>query len=277
MRNISRVGTGTALAKAPPTTTLPLPLPRFTADELDDVDHSKTTKLDEVTLRRGKLPTVEQIAKYREVRARRMGGAVADALKESRIDCEVAQYVLERWAAGWGCRHGSSTSGSGLHVPWKDAPQHSIRAFDPEARRSGPKVAGLPAHAQCHPRHLRDTQPHRATGATRGRGAATAPRRASAAIAAERAAPQEMAKESEASRFDLIEPDPQADPLLLFAPGKPARQPQRCAQRQSHPRIAKPAAAPRRPAIEVVDAEMDGLSQSVDIRCAVRASFERRC
>ena len=89
-----------AIVGSPPTSA---ELPRFTADELDDVDHSRTTKLDQATLRRGKLPTVEQIAKYREVRAKRLGDStIASALKESRIDCEVAQHVLERWASGLG-------------------------------------------------------------------------------------------------------------------------------------------------------------------------------
>ena len=82
---------------------IPAELPRFTADELDDVDHTAMTKLDQATLRRGRLPTVEQIAKYREVRAKRLGDStIASALKESRIDCEVAQHVLERWASGLG-------------------------------------------------------------------------------------------------------------------------------------------------------------------------------
>jgi 5-formaminoimidazole-4-carboxamide-1-beta-D-ribofuranosyl 5'-monophosphate synthetase len=73
-----------------------LPLPRFTADELDDVDHSKTMKLDEVTLRRGKLPTVEQIAKYREVRARRTG-ATSQSMRDSfRASATVPPVRLAR-------------------------------------------------------------------------------------------------------------------------------------------------------------------------------------
>ena len=56
--------------------TQPTPLPRFTADELDDVDHSATTTQDSAILKRGKLPTVEAIGKYREVMAKRNGTVI---------------------------------------------------------------------------------------------------------------------------------------------------------------------------------------------------------
>jgi hypothetical protein len=78
-------------------------------------------------------------------------------------------------------------------------------------------------------------------------------------LAAERAAqPQEMAKESEVSRFDLIEPDPHADPAASIRAweARQAAAKVRPMQSQQGP------AAPRRPAIEVVDVEVDGLSRS---------------
>jgi hypothetical protein len=246
------VGTGTKPAQTEAITTWPLPLPRFTTDELDDVDHSKTTKLDEVTLRRGKLPTVEQIAKYREVRARRTGGSVTDALKESRIDCEVAQYVLERWAGGlgdelalWLLRAVGKYTRSDLRF--------TQRSVDELAQCELTHEAGSIETAEPSPTVQRERQE-----AEERRQRLTELQQQ---LAAERAAqPQEMSKESEASRFDLIEPDPQADPAASIRAWE-ARQ--AAAKRGKAKAVAmpvKPAAVPRRPAIEVVDAE-EGLSR----------------
>lgn len=259
------VGTGAKPAQTEAITTSPLPLPRFTADELNDVDHSKTTKLDEVTLRRGKLPTVEQIAKYREVRARRTGGAVADALKESRIDCEVAQYVLERWAGGLGDADTVLLlRAAGCIVPLKDAPQHSIRAFDPKQgevdRRSQDFLRTHNTTLDTSEKPSPTVQRERQEAEERRQRLVELRQR----LAAERAAqPQEMAKESDAvSRFDLIEPDPQADPSASICAREARQAAAKVRPTVAIPRIAKPAAAPRRPAIEVVDAEVDGLSRS---------------
>ena len=80
-----------------------------------------------------------------------------------------------------------------------------------------------------------------------------------AQIAAERATaqPQDAA---EPSRFDLIEPDPHADPTASIRAWE-ARQ---AAAKREKAKVAampvKPVAVPRRPAIEVVNAE-DGLSR----------------
>jgi len=250
--------------------TLPLPtqpplLPRFTADELDDVDHSKTTKLDEVTLRRGKMPTVEQIAKYREVRAKRSGGTVADALKESRIDCEVAQYVLERWAGGLGDADTVLLlRAAGCIVPLQEAPKYSIRAFDP---KQGEVDRRSQDFLRTHNATL-DTSEKPSPLVQRERQEAEARRQRLAELrqrlAAERATqPQEMAKENDAvSRFDLIEPDPQADPAASIRAWEARQAATKVRPTAALPRIAKPATTPRRPAIEVVDAEVDGLSRS---------------
>ena len=186
----------------------PAALPRFTTDELDDVDHSRTTKLDQATLRRGKLPTVEQIAKYREIRAKRTGGTVADALKESRIDCEVAQYVLERWAGGLGdgevliCITNVHCSLNSLEVRWGKMvdvlPTTLIVALLEKQKvttldtTEPPDTAAQQARQQAEERRQRLAQ-------------------VQAQIAAERATAQPQI-EAEPSRFDLIEPDPQADP-----------------------------------------------------------------
>lgn len=267
-RATRQVLTGPAIgidtAKASPITTLPLPLPRFTVDELDDVDHSKTTKLDEITLRRGKLPTVEQIAKYRVVRARRTGGAVADALKESRIDCEVAQYVLERWAGGLGDADTVLLlRAAGCIVPLKDAPQHSIRAFDP---KQGEVDRRSQDFLRTHNTTL-DTSEKPSPTAQRERQEAEERRQRLAELrqrlAAERAAQaQETAKEGEVSRFGLIEPDPQADPAVSIRAWEARQAAAKVRPVAVPPRIVKPATAPRRPAIEVVDADVDGLSRS---------------
>jgi hypothetical protein len=260
-RQISQVIIGVDTAKAPPITTLPLPLPRFTADELDDTDHSKTTKLNEVTLRRGKLPTVEQIAKYREVRAKRTGGTVANALKESRIDCEVAQYVLERWAGGLGDadtvlllhRCCDVPAEVGCCPPPFDPKQGEVDQRSQDFLRT--HNAALDTSEKPSPTVQRERQE---AEERRQRLAALRQR-----LAAERAAQlQETAKESAASRFDLIEPDPHADPAASIRAWEARQAAAKVRPVAAPPRIAKPAAAPRRPAIEVVDAEVDGLSRS---------------
>ena len=226
------------------------PLPRFTADELDDVDHSKTTKLDEVTLRRGKLPTVEQIAKYREVRAKRTGGAVADALKESRIDCELAQYVLERWAGGLGDDLARILYVETRYLDNKQDIDKRASWFLSQARPA------LDTSEKPSPTVQRERQ----EAEERRQRLAELRQR----LAAERAVqPQEMAKESgTVSRFDLIEPDPEADPAASIRAWEARQAAAKVRPVAVSPRIAKPAAAPRRPTIEIVDAEVDGLSRS---------------
>ncbi|TXH45459.1 MAG: hypothetical protein E6Q97_31570 [Desulfurellales bacterium] len=226
----------------------PAALPRFTTDELDDVDHSRTTKLDQATLRRGKLPTVEQIAKYREIRAKRTGGTVADALKESRIDCEVAQYVLERWAGGLGDAEAKIL----VEKVWR------MLIFETKAIDTFVEVENAITQTTL------DTTEPPDTAAQQARQQAEERRRrlaqVQAQIAAERATaqPQEV---SEPRRFDLIEPDPHADPTTSIR----AWEAHQAAAKQEKAKVAampaKSTAAPRKPAIEVVDAETDGLSR----------------
>lgn len=222
-------------------------LPRFTADELDDVDHSRTTKLDQAALRRGKLPTVEQIAKYREVRAKRTGGTVAEALKESRIDCEVAQYVLERWASGLGDEESLALIVVAVAPPvltfpteWIDARVHAKLSLSTLDTTEPPDTAAQQARRQAEERRQRLAQ-------------------VQAQIAAERATAQPQ-DATEPGRFDLIEPDPQADPTASIRAWE-ARQ---AAAKREKAKVAampaKPTTVPRRPAIEVVNAE-EGLSR----------------
>jgi hypothetical protein len=70
------------------------------------------------------------------------------------------------------------------------------------------------------------------------------------------------AKDDVTSRFDLIEPDPQADPAASVRAWEARQAAAKVRPVAAPPRIVKPAAAPRRPTIEVVDAEVDGLSRS---------------
>jgi len=239
------------------------PLPRFTTDELDDVDHSKTTKLDEVTLRRGKLPTVEQIAKYREVRARRTGGAVADALKESRIDCEVAQYVLERWAGGLG----------DAQVPWLIATAEGTGRLPDSYARS---VIDERVQNELRKRDTLDTSEKPSPTVQRERQEAEDRRqrlaRLSEQLRTERAANVET-NEAEPNRFDLLEPDPTVDPAesirawetrRVTAAAAAAAASRKVGQESRQPaqptQVEKPPAPKPRPAILVVDAEKDGLT-----------------
>jgi hypothetical protein len=270
------VGMGVKQAQTEVITTLPLPLPRFTADELDDTDHSKTTKLNEVTLRRGKLPTVEQIAKYREVRAKRTGGSVADALKESRIDCEVAQYVLERWAGGLGDadtvlllhRCCDVPAEVGCCPPPFDPKQGEVDQRSQDFLRT--HNAALDTSEKPGPAVQRKRQE------VEGRRQRLAELRQR--LAAERAVqPQEMAKESEVSRFDLIEPDPQADPAASICAWEARQAAAKVRHTAAPSRIAKPAAALRRPAIEVVDAEADGLSRVEIVTALFGRALNGRC
>ena len=262
------VGTGAKSAQTEVSTTPPLPLPRFTADELDDVDHSKTTKLDAVTLRRGKLPTVEQIAKYREVRARLPQSIGHRTIRAPGIDCEVAQYVLERWAGGL-----------------DNTAAHKLIAWVVETTDVGLGLFVCSAEARAqqwidHHSPTLDTSEKPSPIAQRERQEAEERRQRLAELrqrlAAERAAqPQEMAKENDAmSRFDLIEPDPQADPSASIRAWE---------ARQAAAKV-RPAAAPpsivkalRGPAIEVVDAEVDGLSRSEAFTALFGRALNGRC
>ena len=81
-----------------------------------------------------------------------------------------------------------------------------------------------------------------------------------AQIAAERATTQPQ-EATEPSRFDLIEPDPQADPTTSIRAWEARQAAAKRAQAAVATMPAKPAAVPRKPAIEVVDAESDGLSR----------------
>ena len=254
----------------------PTALPRFTADELDDVDHTAMTKLDQATLRRGRLPTVEQIAKYREVRAKRTGGTVADALKESRIDCEVAQYVLERWAGGLGDDEAHAVMrAAGCVVPLKGG-EKSLRAFDPT---QGDVDKRARFFLDSHGATL-DTSEKPSLTVQRERQEAEERRQrlaqVQAQIAAERATaqPQDV---SEPSRFDLIEPDPQADPAASIRAWEARQVAAKRARAAVATMPAKPAAVPRKPAIEVVDAESDGLSRGEVLAALLGRAMHEGC
>lgn len=220
----------------------PGPLPRFTADELDDVDHSQSTKLDSAPLKRGKLPTAEQISKYREVMAKR-SGTVTEALKASGIDCEVAQYVLERWAGGL-----SDIQAYGLIVAIVDrAASHVTRAaIDARARvwltdkRPALDIAEPTDDSAQRQREEREAQRQRMAALQ-------------AQLAAERAA-RTAEPQPEPTRFDLLECDPKADPAASIAAWE-ARQ-KRNTVRPMPQSLPQP--GHRRP-FEVVDAEAGGL------------------
>lgn len=251
-----------------PTPPRPGPLPRFTTDELDDVDHSKTTKLDEVTLRRGKLPTVEQIAKYREVRARRTGGAVADALKESRIDCEVAQYVLERWAGG--------LSDGEAEIICDEA--YGAVSF------TRADIAKRLSHWFAIIRPTLDTSEPADTAAQRQR-AEAAERKARMAALQAQLAKERAAREAELveepTRFSLLEVDEAADPSKSIEAWKAQRAAnERRARSTVRPVTAttpEPTPAPRRKPFEVVDAQADGLSGGAAFAVLLSRAMNQNC
>ena len=94
-----------------------------------------------------------------------------------------------------------------------------------------------------------------------------------AQIAAERATaqPQDV---SEPSRFDLLEPDPQADPAASIRAWEVR---QVAAKREKAKVPVKPVAVPRRPAIEVVDAETDGLSRGEVLAALLGRAMHEGC
>lgn len=246
----------------------PAPLPRFTADELDDVDHSATTTQDSATLKRGKLPTVEAIGKYREVMSKR-NGTVAEAVKASGIDCEVAQYVLERWSGGlsddlclWLLR--------AVGKYCRPGQQFTQRRIDELAQQ---ELADRPAL---------DTSEPVDTTAQRQRAEATERQARMAALQAQ------LAKEragrvaepiEEPSRFALLEVDEAADPTRSIEAWKTQRAALKKAS-TARPVTApapQPTPAPRRKAFEVVDAQAEGLSGGAVFAVLLSRAMNQNC
>jgi len=99
-----------------------------------------------------------------------------------------------------------------------------------------------------------------------------------AQIAAERATaqPQDAA---EPSRFDLIEPDPKADPAASIRAWKGRQAAVKSQSRPSPcPTAAMPETRPRvAPAIDVVDAEADGLSRGDVVLAPLGRAMNRAC
>ena len=211
--------------------------------ELDDVDHSQSTKLDR-PLKRGKLPTASQIGKYREVMAKRSGTA-AEALKASGIDCEVAQYVLERWTGGlsdettlWLLRDVGKYCRPGLflleHARIDELAEQAIKR---------PALDIAEPTDDSAQRQLEERE------AQRRRMAAL-----QAQLAAERAA-RTVEPQPEPTRFDLLECDPKADPAVSIAAWE-ARQ-----KRSTVRPMPMPEPQPWSHCLpfEIVDAEAEGL------------------
>ena len=213
--------------------------------ELDDVDHSQSTKLDSTPLKRGKTPTAEQIGKYREVMARRSGTA-AEALKASGINSEVAQYVLDRWAGGLSDKEALWTiivaEGSGTLASSIDR-----ATIDERVRR-----ARKPALDTSEPTDDTARRQREEREAQRLRMAAL-----QAQLAAERTA-RTVEPQPEPNRFDLLECDPKADPAASIAAWE-ARQKRSTVRQMPQPQPQPlPLPAPRK-LIAVVDAEAEGL------------------
>jgi hypothetical protein len=223
----------------------PEPLPRFTADELDDVDHSQSTKLDSAPLKRGKLPTISQIGKYREVLAKR-SGTVTEALKASGIDCEVAQYVLERWAGGLSDKEALWTiiAAEGVGTLASSIDRVTIDERVQQARKTTLDIAEPTDNSAQRQREEREAQRLRMAALQ-------------AQLAAERAA-RTVEPQSEPNRFDLLECDPKADPAVSIAAWE-ARQKRSTVRLMPKPQPQpQPLPAPCR-LFEVVDAEAEGL------------------
>jgi len=257
----------------------PAPLPRFTADELDDVDHSATTTQDSATLKRGKLPTVEAIGKYREVMAKR-NGTVAEAVKASGIDCEVAQYVLERWAGGLSDRAAGQLLLCIEHFATLQAKQSSERTIKKSmldkvcrewlSRQAATLDTSEPADTTA--------QRQRAEAAERQARMATLQTQLAKERAARIAEPQE-----EPSRFSLLEVDEAADPARSIEAWKAQRAALKSASVvrpvavPAPQPIPAPQPSPRRKAFEVVDAQADGLSGTAALAVLLGRAMNGGC
>lgn len=256
---------GSTVTVSPTTGHVETPLPRFTDDELDDVDHSATTTQDSATLKRGKLPTVEAIGKYREVMAKR-NGTVAEAVKASGIDCEVAQYVLERWAGGLSDREAEIICDKAYGAV-------SFTRAD---------IAKRLSHWFAIIRPTLDTSEPADTAAQRQR-AEAAERKArmaalQAQLAKERAA-RIAEPEPELSRFALLEVDEAADPSKSIEAWKAQRAAnERRARNTVRPvTVTSPPPAPKRKPFEVVDAQADGLSGGAAFAVLLSRAMNQNC
>ena len=254
-----------AAARANTPTAKPTPLPRFTADELDDVDHSATTTQDSATLKRGKLPTVEAIGKYREVMAKR-NGTVAEAVKASGIDCEVAQYVLERWAGGLSDREAKIICDEAYGAV-------SFTRAD---------IAKRLSHWFAIIRPTLDTSEPADTAAQRQRAEAAERKVRMAALQAQLAkerAARIAEPEPELSRFALLEVDEAADPSKSIEAWKAQRAAnERRARNTVRPvTVTSPPPAPKRKPFEVVDVEADGLSGGAAFAVLLSRAMNQNC
>jgi hypothetical protein len=234
-----------------------------------------TTTQDSATLKRGKLPTVEAIGKYREVMAKR-NGTVAEAVKASGIDCEVAQYVLERWASGVSDRETARL----LSTLYPSAYQISI----PPHTLSRDAVDTLVRNALCRP--TLDTSEPADTAAQRQR-AEAAERQArmaalQAQLAKERAARIAEPLE-EPTRFALLEVDEAADPARSIEAWKAQRErlasyaQRKAIEYANRPLPPPPPPAPRRKPFEVVDAQTDGLSGTTALAVLLGRAMNGGC
>lgn len=256
---------GSTVTVPPTTGHVETPLPRFTADELDDVDHSATTTQDSAILKRGKLPTVEALGKYREVMARR-NGTVAEAVKASGIDCEVAQYVLERWAGG--------LSDSETEIICDEA--HGAASFtraDIDKRLSRWFAIIRPTLDTSEPA---DTAAQRQRAEAAERKARMAALQAQ--LAKERAA-RIVEPQEEPTRFSLLEVDEAADPSKSIEAWKAQRAAnERRARNTVRPvTVTSPPPAPKRKPFEVVDAQADGLSGGAAFAVLLSRAMNQNC
>lgn len=238
------------------------PLPRFTADELNDVDHSAATTQDSATLKRGKLPTVEAIGKYREVMAKR-NGTVAEAVKASGIDCEVAQYVLERWGGGLS---DGETQTLMRHIYFSTVGrEHLTKDYvDRWAPRLSPECPTLDTSEPI------DTEAQRQRAEAKDRRARMAA--VQAQLAKERAARIAEPLE-EPTRFSLLEVDEAADPARSIEAWKAKR-----ARNVVRPvAVPTPQPAPKRKPFDVIDAQADGLSGSAALAVLLGRAMNAEC
>jgi hypothetical protein len=226
------------------------PLPRFGLIELDDDDRTgQSRQAPGPTLRSGTVPTAAQVAKFRGVLSRKLDNTLADAVKESKISCEVSQYVLQHWAGGLGDEEAAEMIGIILRSGTSSMPAAAVdeRARDILANWS-PRFAGLgnepalpaPSREELEGRRRRLAE-------------------LQARLRTERAERPAEELQEEPGRMALIEPDPAADPGASIRTWEERQEAARVAARLRPGLVTeREREPPRGPAVKLVDASCLG-------------------
>lgn len=221
-------------------------LPRFGLIELDDDDRTgQSQQAPGPALRSGTIPTAAQVAKFRGVLSRKLDNTLADAVKESKISCEVSQYIMQRWAGGLGdeeaaelinliVRFGTSTKSAAEVDRHAEAILASWSPRFADLGNEPPRPTPSRGELEERRRRLAELQ---------------------ARLRAEREAQTAEELQEEPSRMALIEPDPAADPGASIRAWEERRKAAKAAAKLRPGLVTeREREPPRGPTVELVDA-----------------------